>query len=120
MAREFPDAEIVGIDREPVPIHPERIPKNCRFEVEDVNRELSRHHGCFDVVIVRFGGGRVGDHGSGRVVVSSQQISFSDFELPQNDERRRGLLETRRDRLLHRLRYGSLPEGFYGLASLGA
>ncbi|KAG8912914.1 hypothetical protein FRC00_003500 [Tulasnella sp. 408] len=43
MAREFPHAEVVGIDLAPPTLHSEGIPNNCRFEVDDVNLDLSHY-----------------------------------------------------------------------------
>jgi hypothetical protein len=37
MAREFPHAQVLGVDLAPVPAEPETLPDNCRFEVDDIN-----------------------------------------------------------------------------------
>jgi SAM-dependent methyltransferase len=37
MAREFPEADVLGVDLAPVPAEPENLPNNCRFEVDDIN-----------------------------------------------------------------------------------
>ena len=36
MAREFPHCEVLGVDLAPVPLLPENLPENCRFEMDDV------------------------------------------------------------------------------------
>lgn len=59
MARNFPNSQIIGIDKKPVPIAPDNVPKNCRFETNDINGELSRFHGQIDVALVRNTGGTV-------------------------------------------------------------
>lgn len=53
MAREFPHAEVVGIDLAPPTLHSEGIPNNCRFEVDDANLDLSHYADCFNVVHMR-------------------------------------------------------------------
>jgi Methyltransferase domain len=53
MANEFPHCEVLGIDLAPVPIRPEGVPSNCRFEMDDINRGLTHLHGQFDVVFAR-------------------------------------------------------------------
>jgi hypothetical protein len=53
MSREFPHCEVLGIDLAPVPIPPDDVPKNCRFEMDDINLGLNHHHGQFDVVFAR-------------------------------------------------------------------
>lgn len=37
MAREFPHAEVLGIDLEPTPIDAENLPTNCRFQIDNIN-----------------------------------------------------------------------------------
>jgi len=56
MAREFPHAQVVGIDLAPVPVEPETLPSNCRFEVDDINRGLARFEGQFDLIHIRLVG----------------------------------------------------------------
>jgi hypothetical protein len=53
MAVEFPHCEVLGIDLAPVPMRPEGVPSNCRFEMDDINQGLSHLHGQFDVVFAR-------------------------------------------------------------------
>jgi hypothetical protein len=53
MAREFPHCEVLGIDLAPVPIEPENLPPNCRFEMDDISLGLQRLQGQFDVVFAR-------------------------------------------------------------------
>ncbi|KAG8887459.1 hypothetical protein FRB98_009603 [Tulasnella sp. 332] len=53
MAREFPHAEVVGIDLVPPNFPQEDIPSNCRFEVDDVNLDLSHYAKSFNVVHMR-------------------------------------------------------------------
>jgi len=54
MAREFPYCNVLGVDLAPVPILPENVPKNCRFEMDDINLGLTHLHEQFDVVFARF------------------------------------------------------------------
>lgn len=61
MAREFPHAEVVGVDLAPVPIDPETLPPNCRFEIDDINLGLDHLKDTFDVVHVRFVGSGLKD-----------------------------------------------------------
>jgi hypothetical protein len=53
MANAFPTAKVVGIYKQPVPISSKNIPKNCSFEVDDLNADLSRFHGQIDLAFVR-------------------------------------------------------------------
>jgi hypothetical protein len=53
MAREFPHCEVLGIDLAPVPLQPENIPSNCRFELDDVSLGLGHLQDQFDVVFAR-------------------------------------------------------------------
>ncbi|PVG04450.1 S-adenosyl-L-methionine-dependent methyltransferase [Serendipita vermifera] len=50
MAERFPHCEVVGMDLSPVPVDPENVPSNCRFEVDDINLGLSHFHDKFDLV----------------------------------------------------------------------
>ncbi|PVG02071.1 S-adenosyl-L-methionine-dependent methyltransferase [Serendipita vermifera] len=54
MAKQFPWAEVVGVDLAPCPIATENLPPNCRFEVDDINLGLSHFEGHFDVIHLRF------------------------------------------------------------------
>ncbi|KAG8768465.1 hypothetical protein FRB91_010007 [Serendipita sp. 411] len=56
MAREYPDAEVLGIDLAPVPVDGDTLPSNCRFEVDNINLGLAHFGGQFDVVHIRFVG----------------------------------------------------------------
>jgi trans-aconitate methyltransferase len=53
MAREFPHCEVLGVDLAPVPLPPESLPPNCRFEMDDISLGLSHLKGQFDVVFAR-------------------------------------------------------------------
>lgn len=54
MARQFPHADVLGIDLvPPVLLNVSEIPENCRFEVDDANLSMSHHQDTFDVVHVR-------------------------------------------------------------------
>lgn len=53
MAKEFPHVEVVGVDLAPSPVDPDNIPANCRFEVADMNLDLSRFHDQFDIIHAR-------------------------------------------------------------------
>ncbi|CAG7852550.1 SubName: Full=Related to methyltransferase {ECO:0000313/EMBL:CCA71907.1} [Serendipita indica DSM 11827] len=61
MAKAFPHCEVVGIDLAPVPLGPEAIPPNCRFELDDVNKELPHYYNQFSVVHARFIAGGLRD-----------------------------------------------------------
>lgn len=52
MAREFPDAEVLGLDI--VPNKLDSVPSNCSFATWDLNDGLSQHHGRFNIVHARF------------------------------------------------------------------
>ncbi|CAG8733878.1 2591_t:CDS:2, partial [Acaulospora colombiana] len=54
MAKQFPWAEVVGVDLAPCPIATESLPPNCRFEVDDINLGLTHFENQFDVVHLRF------------------------------------------------------------------
>jgi SAM-dependent methyltransferase len=53
MAKEFPHCEVLGIDLAPVPLPPENLPPNCRFEMDDINLGLSHLKDQFSVVFAR-------------------------------------------------------------------
>jgi len=53
MATEFPHCEVVGVDLAPVPLPPESLPPNCRFEMDDINLGLFHLRDQFDVVLAR-------------------------------------------------------------------
>ncbi|KIO31030.1 hypothetical protein M407DRAFT_68389 [Tulasnella calospora MUT 4182] len=52
MAKEFPSADVVGMDL----VNPANVtetPPNCRFEIGDANLDWGRYAGAFDVVHMR-------------------------------------------------------------------
>ncbi|KAG8916625.1 hypothetical protein FRC00_014598, partial [Tulasnella sp. 408] len=56
MARQFPDADVVGVDL--VPVNPSSLhreqPHNCRFEICNANAELDRYpSGAFNIIHIR-------------------------------------------------------------------
>ncbi|KAG9047371.1 hypothetical protein FS837_002477 [Tulasnella sp. UAMH 9824] len=54
MARQFPHAEVVGLDLvPPILVTEDEIPVNCRFEVDDANLSLDHFEQCFDLVHMR-------------------------------------------------------------------
>ena len=53
MAEKFPHIEVIGIDLAPAIIDEGDVRSNCRFELDDVNRGLSRFHGRVDLVHMR-------------------------------------------------------------------
>ncbi|KAG9043111.1 hypothetical protein FS837_010029 [Tulasnella sp. UAMH 9824] len=54
MARQFPHAEVVGLDLvPPVLVTENEVPLNCRFEVDDANLSLDHFQQCFDLVHMR-------------------------------------------------------------------
>jgi len=61
MAREFPEAQVVGVDLAPVPGEPDSHPPNCRFEVDDINLGLEHFEGQFDIVHIRLVGSGLKD-----------------------------------------------------------
>ncbi|KAG8838014.1 hypothetical protein FRC18_006847 [Serendipita sp. 400] len=54
MAREYPHANVIGVDLAPTPIDIDNTPSNCRFELDDVNMGLAHFYDSFDVVHARF------------------------------------------------------------------
>jgi hypothetical protein len=53
MAKEFPHAQVTGIDLVPCPTDPARIPSNCTFKIGDINRGLEEYHDQYDFVHAR-------------------------------------------------------------------
>lgn len=56
MARQFPHVEVIGVDVAPVPVDPENVPPNCRFEIDDIQLGLTHFQEPserFDVIHVR-------------------------------------------------------------------
>lgn len=53
MAREFPEAEVIGVDLAPCPVDPESLPPNCRFEIDNVNLGLAHFRDQFDFIHCR-------------------------------------------------------------------
>jgi len=56
MAKEFPWADVVGVDLALCPLEEENLPPNCRFEVDDINLGLAHFENRFDVIHLRFVG----------------------------------------------------------------
>ncbi|KIM24059.1 hypothetical protein M408DRAFT_331978 [Serendipita vermifera MAFF 305830] len=61
MAKEFPWADVVGVDLALCPLEPENVPPNCRFEMDNLNLGLSHYENQFDVVHLRFVGSGLKD-----------------------------------------------------------
>ncbi|CAG7849049.1 SubName: Full=Uncharacterized protein {ECO:0000313/EMBL:CCA67102.1} [Serendipita indica DSM 11827] len=61
MSRNFPDADVVGIDLAPVPLDLESVPSNCRFEIDDINLGLEHFKDSFDLVHARLIGSGLKD-----------------------------------------------------------
>ncbi|PVG02067.1 hypothetical protein CPB86DRAFT_811956 [Serendipita vermifera] len=61
MAKQFPWAEVVGVDLALCPIPIEKRPNNTRFEIHDINTGLSNFEGQFDMVHLRFVGSSLKD-----------------------------------------------------------
>ncbi|KAG8757019.1 hypothetical protein FRC14_002450 [Serendipita sp. 396] len=61
MAKEFPHAEVVGVDLAQVPVDTQTLPPNCRFEVDNINLGLTHFEAQFDVVHVRLVGSGIKD-----------------------------------------------------------
>lgn len=59
MADLHPSAEVVGVDLSP--IQPNFIPPNCRFEVDDINKEWTFPENKFDFIHIRYMTGTVPD-----------------------------------------------------------
>lgn len=53
MARKYPHAQVVGIDLVQVPVDPDELPANCRFEIDDIRLGLTHFQGQFDLVHAR-------------------------------------------------------------------
>ncbi|KAI5855487.1 S-adenosyl-L-methionine-dependent methyltransferase [Tricharina praecox] len=51
VAEEYPQAEVIGMDLSP--IQREWVPPNCRFEVDDAERDFTYQRNSFDLVHVR-------------------------------------------------------------------
>lgn len=59
MADLHPAAEVVGVDLSP--IQPNFVPPNCRFEVDDINKEWTFPENKFDFIHIRYMTGTVPD-----------------------------------------------------------
>lgn len=59
MADLHPSAEVIGVDLSP--IQPNFIPPNCRFEVDDINKEWTFPENHFDFIHIRYMTGTVPD-----------------------------------------------------------
>lgn len=59
MADLHPSAEVIGVDLSP--IQPNFIPPNCRFEVDDINKEWTFPENKFDFIHIRYMTGTVPD-----------------------------------------------------------
>ncbi|EXA36829.1 hypothetical protein FOVG_12710 [Fusarium oxysporum f. sp. pisi HDV247] len=59
MADLHPSAEVIGVDLSP--IQPNFIPPNCRFEVDDINKEWTFAENKFDFIHIRYMTGTVPD-----------------------------------------------------------
>jgi SAM-dependent methyltransferase len=57
MARRFPHAQVLGIDLAPIPLNPDQLTPNIRFEIDDINLGLAHYGGRFDLVHMRCVGG---------------------------------------------------------------
>lgn len=53
MAKEFPHAQVIGVDLAPTPVDMETVPNNVMFEIDDISQGLSHYEGMFDVVHAR-------------------------------------------------------------------
>ncbi|PVG04205.1 S-adenosyl-L-methionine-dependent methyltransferase [Serendipita vermifera] len=53
MSKKFPHCDFIGIDLAPVPIEPDKVPSNCRFEVDDVTGGLGHLHDQLDLIFIR-------------------------------------------------------------------
>ncbi|KAH8897260.1 S-adenosyl-L-methionine-dependent methyltransferase [Thozetella sp. PMI_491] len=47
----YPSAEVIGVDLSP--IQPSYVPPNCRFEIDNINRDWAYQEGYFDFIHVR-------------------------------------------------------------------
>ena len=50
MANKFPHVEVIGVDLVLPALNEHGIPDNCRFELDDVNREIPRFYGQIDLI----------------------------------------------------------------------
>ncbi|KIJ35761.1 hypothetical protein M422DRAFT_261942 [Sphaerobolus stellatus SS14] len=90
MAREFPHAEVVGMDLAPVRLV-SSIPSNCRFEIDDANLGFAHYQGSFDVVHARAVGGGIRDFLTllaelANTVRPGGMLLFADGEMQLYDE----------------------------------
>jgi hypothetical protein len=53
MASKFPHVKVIGIDLAPATLNEFVVPDNCRFELSDVNRGLSRFYDQIDLIHMR-------------------------------------------------------------------
>jgi len=95
MAREFPHAEVVGIDL--APVRPNSlIPANCRFEIDDANLGFAHYRGCFEIVHARAIGGGIRDYSDLLVELANAvrpggMLLFADGEMQLYDEHKQPL-----------------------------
>ncbi|KAF5022707.1 hypothetical protein F66182_5255 [Fusarium sp. NRRL 66182] len=59
MADLHPSSDVIGVDLSP--IQPSFVPPNCRFEVDDINKEWTFPENMFDLVHIRYMTGTVPD-----------------------------------------------------------
>lgn len=62
MARRFPHVQVLGVDLAPVPINPDLLTPNIRFEIDDINLGLPHLAGRFDLVHMRCASGGLPDY----------------------------------------------------------
>lgn len=62
MARRFPHVQVLGIDLAPVPLSPDLVTPNLRFEIDNIMQGLTHHAGRFDLVHMRCVGGGLPDY----------------------------------------------------------
>ncbi|KAJ2907253.1 S-adenosyl-L-methionine-dependent methyltransferase [Zalerion maritima] len=58
-ADQYPSAEVIGVDLSPV--QPQTIPPNCRFEIDDINKDWTWGENTFDFIHVRMLTGSIRD-----------------------------------------------------------
>ena len=62
MAKRYPHAQVLAVDLAPVPLNPDLLTDNIRFEIEDINQGLAQYTGRFDLVHMRCVGGGLLDY----------------------------------------------------------
>ena len=71
MAKRFPWATVLGIDLAPVPLNPDLLTDNIRFEIDNITLGLPHCVGRFDFVHMRCVGGGLPDY-AGAITIAAR------------------------------------------------